>query len=183
MSITQRDLYEQLGTEMRANHARVAALARPLDPERLVCRPSAGAWSVGETLEHLLLLDELFLPAVQGKVRDARPDAAAPLREWRPTFFGKMLVGSLENPKPQSAPKAGQPGSPRPGVVEHFLTRDAEYLAAMDGAASLDWRALRFPPPIAPWLPLRFNLGDAFRVHAVHVRRHIGQIERVIAAV
>ena len=101
----------------------------------------------------------------------------------RPSFFGKMLVGSLENPKPQSASKAGRPGSPRPGVVEHFLTRDAEYLAAMDGAASLDWRALRFPPPIAPWLPLRFNLGDAFRGHAVHVRRHIGQIERVIAAV
>jgi hypothetical protein len=66
-------------------------------------------------------------------------------------------------------------------VVERFLTNDTRYLAAMDDAASLDWRAVRFAPPIAPWLPLRLNLGDAFRVHAVHVRRHLGQMERTIA--
>ena len=43
MAITQRDLHSQLGAEMRANHARVAALARPLDPERLVRQPHPGA--------------------------------------------------------------------------------------------------------------------------------------------
>jgi hypothetical protein len=182
MPITQRDLHQQLGAEMRANHARVASLARPLDPERLVRRPRAGAWSVGETLEHLLLMDELFLTAVLAQVRAARADAAAPLREWRPTFLGKMIVGSLEKPRPVKSPKRGRPGTPRPAVVERFLTNDTRYLAAMDDAASLDWRAVRFAPPIAPWLPLRLNLGDAFRVHAVHVRRHLGQMERTIAA-
>jgi hypothetical protein len=182
MSITQRDLHTQLGAEMRANHGRVAALARPLDPERLVRRPGPHAWSVGDTLEHLLLMDELFLGAAQTAMRGARPDAAAPLREWRPSFIGRMVVGSLERPKPLKSPKAGRPGTPRAGVVERFLTHDARYLAAMDDAASLDWRAVRFAPPLAPWLPLRFNLGDAFRLHAVHVRRHLGQMERVVAA-
>jgi hypothetical protein len=32
-----------------------------------------------------------------------------------------------------------------------------------------------------PWLPLKINLGDVFCIHTVHVQRHLGQIERVIA--
>jgi hypothetical protein len=181
MPITQRDLHQQLGATMRANHARVAELARPLDPERLVRKPAPDAWSVGETVEHLLLMDALFIPVVLERVRASRADAAAPLREWRPSLIGRMIVGSLEKPKPLLAPKAGRPGTPRAGVVERFLTEDARYLAAMDDAASLDWSAIRFAPPVAPWMPLRINLGDAFRIHAVHVTRHIGQIERTIA--
>ena len=180
MSITQRDLHARLGTEMRDNHARVSAAARSLDPERLVRKPGPGSWSVGETLEHLLLMDELFLPVVVERIRGARPDAAAPAREWRPSFIGKMIVSSLEKPKPLLSPKIGRPGTPRAGVVEKFLALSSRYLATMDEAQSLDWRALRFAPPLAPWLPLRFNIGDAFRLHAVHVRRHIGQIDRIM---
>ena len=182
MSITQRDLHARLGTEMRENHARVAGVARSLDPERLVRKPGPGAWSVGETLEHLLLMDELFLPVVEERVRGARPDAAAPAREWRPSFIGKLIVSSLEKPKPLVSPKVGRPGTPRAGVVEKFLGQTTRYLATMDEAQSHDWRALRFAPPLAPWLPLRFNIGDAFWLHAVHVRRHIGQMDRIVAA-
>ena len=138
---------------------------------------------MGETLEHLLLIDGLFLSAALVQVRGARPDAAAPGREWRPSFIGNLFVTSLEKPKRLTSPKAGRPARPDPGVVERYLAEDARYLAALDDAALLDWRALRFAPPLAKWLPLRFNLGDAFRLHAVHVRRHIGQMERVIAAV
>jgi hypothetical protein len=93
-----------------------------------------------------------------------------------------MIVGSLEKPKRLKSPRVGRPGSPRAAVVERFLAHDTRYLGAMDDAASLDWRAVRFAPPLAPWLPLRLNLGDAFRVHAVHVRRHLGQMERAVAA-
>jgi hypothetical protein len=167
---------------MRANHARVAELARPLDPERLVRRPGPGSWSVAETVEHLLLMDELFLPIVLERVRGARADAAAPLRQFRPTFLGRMVVGSLEKPKALVAPKVGRPLTPRAGIIEQFLNEDTRYLAAMDEGASLDWSAHRFAPPMAPWIPLRLNLGDAFRVHEVHVRRHIAQIDRIIAA-
>jgi hypothetical protein len=50
----------------------------------------------------------------------------------------------------------------------------------MDDAVSLDWRALRIGSPALPsWAP-RFNLGDVFKIRAVHVVRHAGQIERVI---
>jgi hypothetical protein len=28
---------------------------------------------------------------------------------------------------------------------------------------------------------IRFNLGDVFKIHVVHVRRHLGQMERVVS--
>jgi hypothetical protein len=115
-------------------------------------------------------------------VRGARPDAGAPAREWRPTFFGNLLAKILENPRPAKAPGSMKPGkTPRNGVVEDFLNRDSRMLAVMDDAASLDWRALKLASPAFPAPLIRFNLGDVFRIHVVHVKRHLGQMERVVA--
>jgi hypothetical protein len=180
MAPIQRDLHRQLHTEALALRDRIAALARPLDPERLVRRPAAGGWSVGEVLEHLCVADELYAKPLATLTYGARHDAAAPLREWKPTLLGKFIAGALENPRKMRAPGAFRPGpTPRNGVVEDFLTRDSRFVRTMEDAASLDWRALRMNPPTIPLL--KINLGDVFRIRVVHVRRHLGQMERVLA--
>jgi hypothetical protein len=178
---TQRELHETLKSEALANHRRVAELVRPLDPERLVRRPTPPGWSVGEVLEHLCIADELFRRRLTALIATARPDAGAPAREWRPSFFGRLIAGALANPRKVKAPGRFKPGAtPRNGVVEDFLTRDSRMLAMMDDAASLDWRALRIASPALPVPIIRLNLGDVFRIHVVHVRRHLGQMERVV---
>lgn len=183
MHLTQLELHRQLRTEALANHQRVAALARPLDPERLVRRPSPPGWSVGEVLQHLCVADELYRGPLTELVHGARPDAGAPAREWKPTLIGNFLATMLENPRKLKAPRSFRPGpTPQPGVVEDFLARDARMLALMDQASSLDWRALRMPSPALPLPILKFNLGDVFRINVVHVRRHLGQMERVLAS-
>lgn len=180
MPLLQRDLHEQLRTESSSLHQRVATLARGLDPEQLLRRPEPAGWSVGEVLEHLCIADALYAPVLTTLVHRARPDAGAPLREWRPTLLGRIMVDALERPRPLRAPRAFRPGpTPRNGVVEDFLSRDARMLHRIDESASLDWRALRLFPPTIPVKLLRLNLGDVFRVHVVHVRRHLGQMERV----
>ncbi|HTE43862.1 MAG TPA: DinB family protein [Gemmatimonadaceae bacterium] len=181
MSMLQKDLYEQFHSEMRANHDRVASIARPLDPEKLVRRPAPNSWSVGEVLEHLVLMDTLFLSATEPLVRAARPDAAAPLRPFRESFLGKRIAGALVLPKALKSPKAAVPATPRAGVTEAFVGVDARFLTMIEAARALDWNAVRLRPPIAPWLPIRINLGDVFHIHTVHVRRHLAQIERVAA--
>ncbi len=180
MALTQRALFEQLRTEALANHRQIAQLARPLDPERLVRRPAPSRWSVGEVLEHLCNADEQYREPVSSLVRAARPDAGAPLREWRPSLLGKLVVKGLESRRRLRAPKSFRPGpTPRNGVLEDFLARDTRLTTLMEDASSLDWGALRFTPPTLPPF-LKMNLGDAFRVHVVHVRRHLGQMQRAM---
>lgn len=165
---------------MRATHDRVAALVRPLDAARLAQRPEAGSWSVAEVLEHLCVSDEVYEASFDALLRSARVDAAAPAREWKPTFLGRLMVKTLTNPRRIPAPKMLRPGPvPRAAVVEKFLARDTRMLQRMEDAASLDWNALRLKPPTIP-LPVRFNVGDLFMNHVVHVERHAGQIERIV---
>jgi hypothetical protein len=184
MPLLQRDLHEQLRTEALSLHQRVATLARALDPEQLVRRPTPPGWSVGEVLEHLCVSDEWYAKPVATLIHRAHRDAGAPLREWKPTLLGKFVASSLENPKKMKSPRKMRPGpTPRNAVVEDFLTRHNRLVHRMDEAAALDWRELRIAPPMVPVPVLKLNLGDVFRIHVIHVRRHLGQMERVSAQV
>jgi hypothetical protein len=182
MRLPQRDLHQRLRSEALANHQRAATLVRALDPERLVRPPTPPGWSVGQVLQHLCVSDELYRQPLLALVNGARPDAGAPAREWKPTFGGNLLARMLENPRKIKAPRTMKPGpTPQPGVVEDFLARDRRMADLMDQAASVDWRALRMWSPAIPLPILRLNLGDVFRIHVVHVRRHLAQMERVVA--
>jgi hypothetical protein len=176
----QRDLQHDLQARTLALRDRVAALARPLDPERLVRRPADGGWSVGHVLEHLCVTSELYEPPIRALLRESRPDAAAPLREWKPSLVGRLMVRRFEHPKRMSSPRGMTPAvTPRGGVVERLLGHLDVLDGLVDDSAGFDWRRLRMRSPVVPLL--RFNLGDAFLMLLVHAERHAGQMERVAA--
>ena len=134
-------------------------------------------------LQHLCIADKMYWKPLSALVHGARPDAAAPFREWRPSFAGNLITKALESPRPARSPRSFRPpATPQPGVVEDFLTRDSRLTALMEQAQSLDWRALRLTSPAFPLPIIRLNLGDIFRIHVVHVRRHLAQMERVVGA-
>jgi len=179
----QRDLQHALHTRTLALIDRVAALARPLDPERLVRRPPNGGWSVGHVLEHLCVTSELYEPPVRALLRSARPDAAAPLRPWKPTLVGRLTVNMFERPMRMRAPKRMAPAaSPRGGVVESFLAHLRTLDQLLDESSGFDWRRLRMSSPVLS-LPVRFNLGDVYSILVVHAERHARQMERVVAEI
>lgn len=180
----QRDLHQALHARTLALRDRVIVLARPLDPEQLVRRPPDGGWSVGHVLEHLCVTTELYEPPIRALLEKARPDAAAPLREWKPTLMGRFSVDMFERPTKMPSPKKMVPAaSPRAGVVEKFLAQQDDFTRLMDDAAGYDWRRLRMASPAVP-LPIKiFNLGDVFFVLVVHAERHARQMDRVVAAI
>ena len=181
MRLPQRDLYQQLRAEAIATRERIATMVRPLDSSKLNEHPEPKGWSVGQVLEHLCIADELYEAPLAALLRSTRPDAGAPAREWKPSFIGGLIAGSLLKPKPLKGPKVFRPGpTPRPGVAEALLARETKFVKAMDDAASFDWRALRIKSPALPsWAP-KMNLGDGFRIHIVHLTRHSHQIERLV---
>src|SRR5438067_3350812 len=182
MQLLQRDLHQKLRVEGAAARDRIAALVRPLDPAKLNEHPESKGWSVAQVLEHLCLADERYQAPLAALLRDSRPDASAPSREWKPSFIGNFIANSLENPKPiKRGPRAFRPGpTPRNGVVEAFLTNEKKFAEAMDDAVSYDWRALRIRSPALPFWAPKMNVGDGFRIHVVHVTRHSRQIERLV---
>jgi hypothetical protein len=182
MLLEQRDLHQQLRRESIATRDRIAALVRPLDPAKLNEHPESKGWSVGQVLEHLCRADEQYLHPVLDLLRTAQPDAASPIRQWAPSFIGGKIAGALLNPKRiKFGPPSFKPGpTPRNGVVEAFLETELRFQQVMDDAASYDWRALRIHSPALPRFVPKMNLGDAFRIHVVHVTRHSRQIERLI---
>jgi hypothetical protein len=182
MRLTQRKLHEQLRAEAVETRDRIAAIVRPLDAAQLNEHPEPNGWSVGQVLEHLCVADERYEDSLAALVAGSRPDAGAPAREWKPSFIGGMIAGSLLKPKPQKSPKVFQPGpTPRSGVAEELLAREMSFVKEMDDAALYDWKALRISSPALPsWAP-KMNLGDGFRIHIVHLTRHSHQIERVAA--
>jgi DinB superfamily len=177
----QRDLQQALHGRTLALRDRIAGMTRPLDPEQLVRRPLDGGWSVGHVLEHLCVTSELYEPPVRALLRGARPDAAAPLREWKPTLIGGFMARSFEKPTKLPSPKSMAPAaSPRGGVLEAFLAHLDAQARLLDNASGHDWRRLRMASPAVP-LPLKvFNLGDVFTILVVHGERHARQIERVV---
>jgi hypothetical protein len=181
----QRDLQHALRTRTLATRDEVARIGRPLDPERLIRRPPDHGWSVGQVLEHLCVSVEIYETPLQAMLRTARVDAAAPLREWRPMPFGRMLVHSLGAPRKLPSAKVIAPGvTPRGGVLEAFLGMHALLARRIDDLSTFDWRALRMSSPVVPRIlrPLaRLNLGDVLSVFVVHAERHARQMERVVA--
>ncbi|MDB4912837.1 MAG: hypothetical protein JWM95_481 [Gemmatimonadetes bacterium] len=176
----QKELYTTLRRDLLAARERIAAAVRPLDAARLNEHPEPKGWSIADVLEHLCITDGFYDEPIAALLKTARPDAGAPNREWKPTFIGNMIARSLERPRPVSAPRLFRPGqSPRNAVAETLLARELAMVKNLDHAESLDWRTLRIATPVLPaWMP-RLNLGDAFRIHVVHLGRHAGQIERV----
>jgi hypothetical protein len=180
MRLIQRELHRRLHDEAVETRERIAALVRPIDPARLAERPEPEGWSVGQVLEHLCRTDELYDEPFATLLRGARPDAGAAAREWKSSFIGGLIAGSLLNPRKLKSPRVFRPGpTPRNGVVETLLARELRFVQAMDDAAAFDWRALRIKSPAMPrWAP-SMNLGDGFRIHVVHLTRHSRQIERL----
>jgi hypothetical protein len=176
-------LYRQLRDEAIESRERIAAIVQPLDLAKLNEHPEPQGWSVAQVCEHLVVADERYEDRLQAMLRGATREPDALDRYWTPSFIGGMIAGGLLMPKKLKAPKVFEPGpTPRDGVVETLITRETDFVHAMDDASLLDWKRLRIKSPaLPPWAP-SMNLGDGFRIHIVHLTRHSHQIERVARA-
>lgn len=181
MRMIQRDLYNLLRAEGNEAREKLASLVRPLDAAKLNEHPEPKGWSVGQVLEHLCIADELYEAPLAELLRNLRPDAGAPAREWKSSLIGGLIAGSLLKPKALTSPRVFRPGpTPRNGIVETFLARELNFVSTMENASSYDWRAVRIASPALPgWAP-KMNLGDGFRIHMIHLTRHTGQVERLV---
>ena len=174
----QSALLDELAAVAAENAARIGAHARPLSEAQLRWRPPEGGWGIADVLEHLCISDDSYLVKLRALL-PARASAAVP-SGWSPTLAGRLLVGSLRNPRKLPAPKMYRPpAAPRDHVLDDYLARARELGTLIERARGADLRRVRLGSPVLGLV--RLNAGDALATLAWHARRHLGQMERVRA--
>ena len=178
-----RALEEQLDAAERDAQALVAGLDEPQG----AWRPSPGAWSVAQCLDHLATANRVYLQAMHEPAVRARMRGKCRLRPALPGLIGGWFIRSLEPPvktwSRRQAPRIIAPGT-EPSLAEsfgRFAASQNEVRAFVHEFADLDLSGVRFPNPFVTGV--RFSLATGLHVIPAHERRHLWQAWRVREAI
>lgn len=169
----------RLAFELSANDQTAGYLAANLTDEQLNWQPAAGSWSVGQCLEHLCLMNEVYPPAISAALKE-KPDSA--VEQITPGWFGRWFIRNFADPSPSSK-RVRAPSKIRPvghvdlSVLERFLSGNKSCRQLILQARSKNVNRIRFWNPFIPGL--RFTVGTGLEIIASHQRRHLLQAERV----
>lgn len=158
----------------------VTRLAESVDDATWVTRPSPASWSIGECIEHLLLTNEAFLPAMHEQLQ--RPEArarSAPAR-MRRGLMAWVLCRALEPPVrsryPTTAPFVPATAPPRSRTARNFVTSQEALLATIRLGDGVDLTRIRLVSPFDA--RLEYSFFSALHIIAAHQRRHLWQAQR-----
>lgn len=169
----------QLISELDTSDQRAKELIAGLTAEQLNWHPTAGAWSIGQCLEHLCITNEIYVPAVASAVTSK---AGPAVEEITPGWFGRWFIRSFIEPSPvtrrASAPRKIVPSSTvELSVLERFLRGNLDVRQLISDTSGCDVNRIRFANPFVPLL--RFTVGTGLKIICGHQRRHLLQAERV----
>ena len=173
----------RLATDLLANDETAKRLLAGLTREQLNWQPAPGSWSVGQCLEHLCRMTEVYLPAISAAFKE-KPDS--PVEQITPGWFGGWFIRNFAEPTSGSA-RVRAPANIRPAshveifVLDRFLSGNQSCRDIIVRAGSKNVNRIRFWNPFIPGL--RFTVGTGLEIIVRHERRHLLQAERVRDAV
>ena len=170
----------RITSELDAADARANAIAGGLTADQLNWKPGAGAWSVGQCLEHLCLSNEVYIVAIDESL-GVEPTGA--VDEIAPGWFGRWFIRRYIEPTTQQqrarAPRKIAPVAPRidTSILDRFIASNAAVRDVASRARGHDVNRVRFRNPFVP--VIRFTIGTGLQIIARHNQRHLLQAERV----
>jgi hypothetical protein len=169
----------QVIDELNDADRRARDVAGALSPQQLNWNPTEGSWSVGQCLDHLLVANDVYLPAIAAALENRRP---SPVESITPGWFGGWFIRNYIEPSPGGgkarAPRKIVPASRvDPSVLDRFLQSNDVARNLVRGAGPYDVNRIRFRNPFLPLL--RFTVGTGLEIVWRHQRRHLLQAERV----
>jgi DinB superfamily len=169
----------RLAFELIGNDQTASAVVGGLTEEQLNWQPAPGTWSVGQCLEHLCIMNEVYMPPISDALKD-KPDC--PVEQITPAWFGRWFIRSFAEASP-NIKRASAPRKIRPmahvglAVLDRFLSGNKSWRELIIRARTKNMNRIRFWNPFIPGL--RFTAGTGLEIIASHERRHLLQAERV----
>ena len=168
---------------LSAADERSIAVVTGLTPQELNWKSHPGVWSVGQCIDHLLVSNNVYCPAISEALAGHPPGR---VEEITPGWFGQWFIDSYIEPsgstKPRRAPKKITPESQvDPSILDRFLASNQRARELVHRAGSYDVNRIRFRNPFLPII--HFTVGTGFEILSRHERRHLLQAERIRGAV
>ncbi len=156
-------------------------LVAGMSEKALAWRPEPGRWSIGENLEHLNLVGERYLKAIDECIAGARKQGLFSSGPFRYAFFSTLLAQGTEPPpcrKLRTTRAVTPPGNFSPiAALPAFLHLQDQLVERLERAEGLDLARVTLVSPLMR--RLRHSLGPAFAFVAAHERRHLWQAREV----
>jgi hypothetical protein len=154
-----------------------------LSASQLNWKPNAGTWSIAQNIQHLMLVNESYIPVLD---QARRPDYRIPFLGrigWVVKFFGQAILRAVE-PARQKRMKTmalWQPSqSALPSdIVERFAQHQRELQNRINAADDLIRRGTIIASPANS--NIVYRLETAFEIMVTHEERHLAQAREVLA--
>lgn len=145
-------------------------------------KPDQSQWSVAQCLDHLITTNTFYFPIVD----QIRTGAYRPTIWQRmpliPGIFGRLMLKALNPSSTQkfSAPKGFQPAQSTidQGIVGRFNEHQLRLVDLIESSKDRDLEKIIISSPVTD--VITYSLLDAFRILALHERRHLKQAQRVL---
>ena len=152
-----------------------------LSPAQLNWKPSAERWSVGQCFDHLIASNSGYLPVIDSVLAGKKQSSVWQKLPVLPGVWGKLLIKSLDpsSARKIKAPKKFQPAQSdiNGSIIHDFVAQQATVAEKMRATQNLDLERIVITSPVAS--VVAYSLMDAYRIIAVHERRHFQQAQRV----
>lgn len=173
MTCTQLVAEAERRTQEQAE--RIRAKVATLDDEAWQRTAPGSDWSPGGILEHMMLGNAAYFPALEAAVPGAKPGGGT---EAKSTLFGRILLKAAGPSGNAPAPQALVPGPgpwDREATSARWLADQARFGAWLASLRDVDLSRTKIRNPLVPLF--RMNLVDCVLVLTEHTERHVRQIE------
>jgi hypothetical protein len=173
---------QELLDQIDACEREACTLAGDLTDQQINWQPRAGeAWSIGQCLDHLRVMNLFYLRDFGPLVDEARRQRRGPFTDLSPGWFARRFIAFLEPPPRMrtKAPAQGVPASTvrRDEVLSGFVSSHDPYRALVHAAAEVDVNRVTGPNPFFRWVPM--SVAAALLIIPAHDRRHLWQASEV----
>lgn len=140
--------------------------------KQLNWKPSPKKWSVAECLEHIYIVDGLYLEQMRDKIAKGKEAKQA----YQSGIMGRMMIKSMKNRiiiAKTFAIMTPTQSSYDETVITNILNRFKEMKAIVEDARAVNIQKIKIVSVASSWI--RVRLGDHLGFLIAHDERHINQ--------
>jgi len=159
------------------------AVAGGLTDAQLNWQPRDTAWSVGQCIEHLALINVFYLEGMREAVESASRRGTRAFRDLAPSMPGRWFVAQMEPPVRHKvktlSPLVPPSAVSRAEVLRRYEASHDAYRELVTACAAVDVNRVIVRNPF--YRVIRMRMSTVLLVIPAHDRRHLWQARQVLA--